>query len=397
MRMSIALGKNLTRRDGSALTGALKSLVDNDYRVLLKVQGSGVINVETGNAKVSAPTITVEKLVDAMTGDEITGAALTAIQNAVTAFEYLGWMPLAYRTNANRRQQGDIINSRRYNFHYVVPYRDPITAERPAHKQNEHDAQDLTNLLSLTRIRLENEAIDAIIQADQQLASYVDVRTNDLESSDIVGLAQFYLLATYHYKQLDMQAAIDSISSGDRARDIQSVLVMHIRDTSSRLYTESQWKAGSDVQSGGTLPAPQLLVLTDPIIARYLLEPGDLRTAGDFEFVVTTTLNYQVRGKIFLAFRTPGSEASNEPNIFNFGHLFMSPELVLAANMTREGSYFAETQVQPRYEFAVMAPVMARIDVTGIKEVLSKVPRLVQLSGTGTELDNPIFMQTPAP
>lgn len=383
MRLYLGLGKNLTRRGGAALTGALKSLVDNDYRANIHITGGGNINTETGNGRVTTPKASLVSLVNAVTGEDVTGSALTAIQNAVAAFEFLGFLPKAYRTNANRRQQGDRLNTRRFNYHYIVPYRDPITAERPAHRQEDHDAQDVTNLLALTRIRIENEVIDKIVETDAQLSAYVDVRTNDIEKSDIMGLAQFFLLSTYSYKNLDMKTELDSRTSGDRSRDIQSVLTMWIRDISSRLYTESQWKAGTDVQSGGTLPNPQLNILTDPIIARYLLEPGDLRTAGDFEFVVTTTLNYQVRGKIFMSFRIPGQEASNEPNIFNFGHLFMSPELVLAANMTREGSFFAETQVQPRYELAVMCPVMARIDVNNLQEVLSKVPSLVRLSGPG--------------
>ena len=383
MRLFVGLGKNLTRRGGAALTDALKVLVDNDYRANVNFVGGGNINTETGNARVATPKASLVSLVNAVTGEEVTGGARTAIANAIAAFEFLGFIPKAYRTNANRRQQGDRLNTRRFNYHYIVPYRDPITAERPAHRQEDHDAQDLTNLLALTRIRIENEVIDKIVETDAQLAAYVDVRTNDVEKSDIMGLAQFFLLSTYSYKALDMKLELDSRTSGDRPRDIQSVLTMWIRDISSRLYTESQWKAGTDVQSGGTLPNPQLNILTDPIIARYLLEPGDLRTAGDFEFVVTTTLNYQVRGKIFMSFRIPGQEASNEPNIFNFGHLIMSPELVLAANMTREGSFFAETQVQPRYELAVMCPVMARIDVNNLQEVLSKVPSLVRLSGPG--------------
>lgn len=395
MRLNLGLGKALTRRDGSALTGPLKALVDNDYRANIALSGGGNINTETGNGRVATPKAQLVSLVNAVTGEEVTGAALTTLQNAVAAMTFLGFIPKAYRTNANRRQQGDRLNTRRFNYHFIVPYRDPITAERPAHRQEDHDAQDLTNLLALTRIRLENEVIDKIVETDAQLASFVDVRTNDVEKSDIVGLAQFFLLATYHYKNLDMKLELDSRTSGDRPRDIQSVLTMYIRDISSRLYTESQWKAGTDVQSGGTMPNPQLNILTDPIIARYLLEPGDLRTAGDFEFVVTTTLNYQVRGKIFMSFRIPGQEASNEPNIFNFGHLLMSPELVLAANMTREGSYFAETQVQPRYELVVMCPVLARIDVRNIREVLSKVPAQVQLVGNNDL--NPIFMSNVTP
>ena len=71
---------------------------------------------------------------------------------------------------------------------------------------------------------------------------------------------------------------------------------------------------------------------------------------------------------------TQGGNATNEINILNFGNRFTSPELVLAANMTRTGGYNKETQVQPRYRFVNHCPVMAEFDVTGIPEVITKVP-----------------------
>jgi hypothetical protein len=342
---------------------------------------SGSLNIETGNGKVQAPQFTLLDATDAQGVSLPAGAARTALVDAVANFTQLGFDPECYRTNANRRQQGDRINTRRFNFHFVVPYRDPITAERPAHKQEEQDAQDLQNLLALTKIRIENEVIDRIAAQANSLRHYVDNRDHDAEPIDVQGLSQYYLIPTFAELNLDLIQFVDSVKSSERARDIQAAFVVTLRDMASRLYTDSQFKAGTDLQSGGTLPVPQVNVLTDPIIARYIFAEGELRTLGDFEMVLTTSLNFQLRNKIYISFRIPGSEASNEPNIFNFGHLFQSPELVLAANMTREGSYFAETQVQPRYELAEMTPVMGVVNVSGVKEVLRKVPGYTTLKG----------------
>ena len=394
MRTRLAVGKFLTQYDGDPLAGPLKAIVDGDLRLKLAVQVTGVMNVETGNTKVNKPSMALVALVSAATGQEITsGAVFTAVKNAVAAFEYLGFETRAYRTNANRRQTGDRLNTRRFNFHYVVPYRDPITAERPAHKQEEQDAQDLTNLLALTRVRIENEGIAQIIETAETLEAYVDMRDTDAEATDVVGLAQYYLIPTFAKGHIQLETYVDSIKSADRAKDIQAAIVTKLRDVAARLYTDSQFKAGTDIQSGGTLPKPQVNVLTDPILARYILEPGELRTLGDFEMVLTTSLNYKLRGQLFMSFRMPGQESANEPCIFNFGHLVMSPELVLAANMTREGSYFAETQVQPRYEFMVLNPIMARLQVNGVKEVLSKVPYLTTLTDP-LKIDGVVQMKT---
>lgn len=382
MRTRLAVGRALKRYDGTALTGPLAALVTGDLRLKLALNVSGLINVETGNAKVNKPSLGLVSLISGATGQEInSGAVFIAIRDAIAAIEFLGYELRTYRTNANRRQTGDRLNTRRFNFHYVVPYRDPITAERPAHKQEEQDAQDLTNLLALTRVRIENEAIDQIIETAETLEAYVDMRDTDAEATDITGLAQFYLIPTFAKDTLNLVDYVDSIKSSDRARDIQAALVTKLRDMTARLYTDSQFKAATDIQSGGTLPKPQINVLTDPIIARYILEPGELRTLGDFELVLTTSLNYKLRGQIYMSFRMPGQESANEPSIFNFGHLVMSPELVLSANMTREGSYFAETQVQPRYEFLVLNPVMAHVTVSGVKEVLTKIPMKTTLTG----------------
>lgn len=382
MRTKVGLGKTLTQASGAALVGPLKVLVTSDLRVKISIQVSGTGNVETGNVKVNKPTIALVELVDGATNEPITsGATFTAVRDAIAALEHLGWDPRCYRTNANRRQTGDRINTRRFNFHYVVPYRDPITAERPAHKQEDQDAQDLQNLVALTRVRIENEVIDHIIETAETLKAYVDMRDTDAEPTDVMGLAQYYLVAAYAEEKLDLTKYVDSIKTSDRARDIQAAFVVKLRDMASRLYTDSQFKAGTDIQSGGTLPVPQVNVLADPIVARYIFADGELRTLGDFEMVLTTTLNYRVRDQIFMSFRMPGQESANEPCIFNFGHLFQSPELVLAANMTREGSYFAETQVQPRYSLEVMCPVMGRVFVSGVKEVLRKIPLLTTLAG----------------
>lgn len=381
MRTNVAIGKNLKDYNGQPLTGALAALASGDIRLKFALTAAGSVNVETGNANLTMPSARVLQIVDAATQEELpAGATRTALEEAIATMEFLGYELRSFRTNATRRQIGQRINTRRFNFHFPVVYRDPISAERPAHMGQEQDAQDLTNLQSLVRMRIENEVIDKIIEVAETSEIFVDMRDCDAEATDMEGLAHFYLKRAFHKETIHMPDHVDSIKSADRAKDIQAALVVKLRDVASRLYTVSEFKAGTDWFSGGTMSAPQVNVLTDPIIARYLLEPGELRTLGDFEMVLTSTLNNLVSGQIFMSFRMPGQEASNEPCIFNFGHLITSTELVLAANMNRNGSYFAETQLQPRYELVVMNNIMAHFTVTGIPEVLGKVALKTQFS-----------------
>ena len=380
MRGKMALGKGLKAADGTALTGPLKVLADQDLRANVLISANGTINIEQSNAIVQKPTIELQRLYSVATGQDAPAAAFNALKAELDKAEMLGWFPRPYRTNANRRQWGDRLNGQRFTYAFPIPYRDPVTAERPAHSQQDQDAADLISLTGLCRVRIENELIDRIVQVEEQLTAQLDNRIEGDEKLDLEGLAQTYLLPTIDVRRIHLPNFIDSLKSHERPRDIQAVLAMQIRDMSSRLYTESQWKAATDISHGGTLPPPQVNLLTDPVLGRYLMEPGELRLAGDFEYVITTTLNYTIRNRIYMSFRIPGQENSNEPCIYNPFHLLTSPDLVLAANMTREGSYFAEQQVQPRYDIPLMCPVLGVLYVTGVKEVLSKVPGLVKLS-----------------
>lgn len=60
-------------------------------------------------------------------------------KQAVGGVEWIGYDVEAYRSNANRRQRGQLINTRRYPA-VQHPWRMPIAVERPAHKGAEDDA-----------------------------------------------------------------------------------------------------------------------------------------------------------------------------------------------------------------------------------------------------------------
>ena len=366
--------------DGTDLVD-LASIVTGKLSVRLATNIAGSVNIETGELNVFGGSLTVHSITDE-DGTLLapTDARYVTIANAIKNSTFLGYQIEAYRSNANRRQRGQLINTRRFTQLYNCPWKAPIAVERPAHKGAEDDASDLQALITATRIRIGNESITAIIDTAKTLSEFVDAKDQLGVAPDVEGLGRFYVKATFLKKQIALDTIVNSLTSSARAEDIQAALVVNLRDAASRLYTQSEYKAASDSLTGGTAPTPKVILLTDPIIARYLLAPGDLRTLGSqFELKVVETLDYRVRGKIYMAFSAQGESATNEVNILNFGNLFWSPELVLAANMTRTGGYNKETQVQPRYLFVNHCPVMAEFDVTGIPEVISKVPMNVNV------------------
>jgi hypothetical protein len=374
---SVLVNKNTKAIDGSALVD-LASIVTNDYIVRLNIVVSGTVNIETGETELFGNKIAVHSIQD-NTGLPISmttgaGAALVA---EVASGVLVGYDLLAYRSNANRRQRGQLIDVQKWTQLYNVPLRSPITTIHPITTDGTTDASDVQALITATRIRTCNEAVTSLINTSVQLSEYIDSRDALGVGPDLMGVGRFYVRPTFKHKALDMATAIDSIKSHERAEDIQAVLVNAIRDMAYTMYRDSEYKAAADALNGGVAPVPTVVIGTDPVTARYLTVTGDLRTLGnEFDVKIEVSLDSRVKGKIFVAFSSFDENRNVAPNPLNFGNFIWAPELVLTANISRGGTISKETVVQPRYLFVNHCPVMGVIEVTNIPTVLSKVPQL---------------------
>lgn len=369
---ALPVRKTTTNVDGSALTD-LASVVTDEMVLKIRMDVQAEINLETGDLVFNVGKPSIRSLQD-KNGDTIasTDARYTAITTALKGYTEIGYTLKAFRANADRRQRGQLINIRQFAENVVVPWRDPIAAERPAHASGEQDTSDLTALLSATRIRIGNEGITQLFSAEQSISSFIVTEDyNSYETPATLGIGRHYVLPTYHYEKMDMLKIVDSLKSSERAADIQAAIVSTMRNRLAHAYTDSQYKAASDALSGGTAPKPKVALVCDPVVARYIIEPGELRTLVDFELIVIPVLDFRMRGKIRMVFVS--DDGGNDVNYLNFGYLFWSPEHVLVANMSRTGGFNRETQVQPRYRHYVACPIMISIDIENIEKALEKV------------------------
>lgn len=373
---SILLKKGSLNVDGSALAGALAGIDTDDLIVRIEVQASGNVNIETGELNVFGNAMSVHSVQNAA-GEllPLDVAPAQAIVTAIAGGSLIGYDVLAYRANVNRRQRGQLIDVTRFTQLYNVPLRSPITAIHPITSDGQTDATDVQALITTTRIRVSNEAVTSLLQSAQLMHDYVDSRDAAGVGPDILGVGRFFVRPTYYEDSIDMNTSIDSIKSHERAADMQAVLVNKIRDLAFRMYRDSEYKAAADALAGGIAPTPTVIIGTDPVLARYLIVNGDLRTlGGEFDVRIVSTLDYRVQGKIFIAFSTFDESRNVAPNPMNFGNMVWAPELVLTANISRGNTISKETVVQPRYLFVTNCPVLAVLTVTNVPDVLDKVP-----------------------
>lgn len=371
---SVLVNAATKQADGSALV-ALAGVVANDLILRLELQLSGTVNIETGETSVFGNIVALHTVSDA-SGNLLDplAAPQDAVATAVNAGVIAGYDLTTYRTNANRRQRGQLIDVTKYTQLYNVPLRSPITAMHPSSTSEATDASDVQALITTTRIRTSNEAVTNLINTASILSEYVDVRDQIGVGPDVLGVGRFFVKPTYFYESVNLITSIDSIKSHERAQDTQAVLVNKIRDYAYRMYRDSEYKAAADALAGGIAPTPTVIIGTDPVIARYLNVTGDLRTlGGEFDVRIVSTLDHRVAGKIFITFGTFDESRNVSPNPLNFGNLVWSPELVLTANISRDGQISKETLVSPRYLFVVHSPIMTVLDIEGISDVMDKV------------------------
>ena len=371
---SVLVNHATTNLDGSALV-TLAGVVTSDLILRLEIMMTGSINIETGETTVFGNYVRLYSATDSNGNTlDLTAAPALALATAFSTATIVGYDLLAYRTNMNRRQRGQLIDVTKYTQLYNVPLRSPITTIHPINTDGQTDTSDVQALITATRIRTSNESVTALLNVSNVLSEYVDARDYAGTPPDVLGVGRFFVIPTYYKEVIDMTTLVDSLTSTDRPSDIQQAIVNKIRDYAYQAYRDSQYKAAADALTGGIAPVPVVIIGTDPVLSRYLTVTGDLRTLGnDFDVRIVSTLDVRVKGKIFITFGTFDETRNTTPNPLNFGNMVWAPELVLTANISRTGTISKETVVQPRFLFVNHLPILVELDVSNIQNVISKV------------------------
>ena len=373
---SLKVSKDTKKVDGAAST-VLASLVAGQYVVRLGVQVSGSVNLELADTNLYAAPVVVARVSD-VDGNQLSltsGAGLT-IANLFAGASVEGYDLDARRTNLNRRQRGQLLDTTFYNQVYAVPLRSAITIPRPLTIGDANDSSDLAALITATHIRTSNAAVGELLKVEQILKDYVNSKDGLSDTPEILGVARFLVQPFYEHQDLNMLVQVDSVKSAERAADIQAVLVNALRDLSYRMYRDSGYKAAADALAGGISSVPTVIIGTDPVLSRYLTVTGDLRTlANEFNVKIVSTLDNRMAGKIVLSFGDFTSGKEGVPNPMHFGNMAWKPELTLVLPLHRNGANSKELTVQPSFIHITNLPIMASITVTGIRDVVAaKVP-----------------------
>lgn len=371
---SLLVNASTKRIDGSALT-ELNGVITNDLIVRLSVHASGSVNQETGDTIVYGNSVEVKSIQDA-TGaflDLATAPAAAIVAKFAAGAGTIGGYDLeSFRTNSNRRQRGQLLDTTFYTQYWAVPLRSPISVLRPVTADGQNDAADLGALITATQIRTSNAAVTTLLETATILNNFVDSRDTSGVTPEVLGIARLLVKPQYISDTLDMATAINSLTSHERAADTQAVLVNKLREMIYRMYRNSNFKAAADAQAGGQSATPTVIIGTDQILSRYLMIDGDLRTIGpDFNVKVVTTQDARMGGRIAIAFGYFEAGGENRPNAMHFGNMAWKPEATLVLPISRDGQISKELTVQPSFRHIVNSPILGMLEVSGIEDVIA--------------------------
>ena len=342
-------------------------------RVRLGFSAFGNVLMDTAACTVNFTPVAVSTVVDS-TGSQLstasgTGATIAALFADATI---VGYDIKAFRTNSNKRQRGQLVNTQTQSRMYTVPYLPPITSLRPIGASDANDNAVVEGLITLTRIRTSQAAVTEVFNAYNKLkASFspTDTLTSQPKLSATSYLAKNYLLEA----AVDVHTDIASLTSADRPENLSAMIINVLRDMVYNLWNKAALAPATSAYAGGAAPAkPLVIIATDPTTHRYLTLIGDTRMLGDgFDFKIVSTIDPRMAGKIFLTFGVEEAYGSGAPHPFHFGSMAWAPEVPVMMPMTRNGAISYELTVAPRFRHVTQLYVMGAVTVTNITEAIS--------------------------
>jgi len=375
MQLNLSSSAPVVRTTTTDVTGAaitqLGALADKVVR--LKFSAFGSITLDTGLTELTPGPVSVATVTDSV-GTQLdtstgTGATLAAIFAGATL---IGWDVLAYRSNSNRRQRGQLVNTQYIRQVYSIPLLPPITSPRPIGAGDQGDNDAIQALITTTHRRTSIDAVTELLDAADRIKEYVNSVDSITQTPAVLGVARELVTAQYLEAAIDAATDLDSLTSSSRVEDMQALLVNVIRDMAFRLFTGSALQVALQSVNGGVAAKPLLIIGTDPTLARYLTITGDTRLSTDyFDFKVVSTLDRRMTGKVIITFGVEEAYGSGVPHPLHFGTHGWCPEVVTSIPMTRNGAISQELTVAPRFRHISNLPVIGRITVANITSAMT--------------------------
>jgi hypothetical protein len=362
-------------------TGASKTFVEIEFYMT----GSVNLRDRVVNFTVGVPQIKSAYSVIVATGvrTPIALTSNTAGKNIVAVSNYFkdanvekSYWPQATRANTTARVAGIFVDYKMARWSTAVDFGAPISvlntliSQLNTEKEVEMKVETMRQAgyaqicgLAVTRL-LEHASILEAKYGAAGTPQYVRTR-NDF------GLpSSHYLLPYFKHATLDATSIVNSVKSSEKMADLQAALLNYIRQEAYDMIRYSRYRGAFQI----FYPNKKINVKigTDTVIARYIIQQGDIRTLGDdVDCELVATDNIDMKGKIVLALGLATNEAS-EDDYLSFGKHFIAPETIFEINDSLASKWggVRRTTYYPRQRHVSMNEIMVVLDVVNLEAAI---------------------------
>lgn len=353
--------------DGST-NPAVEELGTRGWSIRLGVSASGHISTSKGDTWINATAPEVVRMFDEEGNAlDIASGDAAALLGQLGALTVVGYDLDARFTNTNRRERGQLVQTRTMQFRYAIPMHAPITL--PMSTMDESGPGDVVKTLTVaTNIRNSNNAVIRLLNYLAQLREVVGNGYDRPKFGAVEGAMSIMIRPTYRYHNLDLEAAIDTVKSSERWKDVTETILNTIKSMLFPAYRESNIEAAFQTITGNADERPKFIIACDKEIANYMMMAGDDRTLGAYlKYDIVSTNNDKFDGKIVVV---PTRDKPVENDILNFGQFYYVPTIIADLPISRNGQISREIAAVPFNLHVNNIPFAIELDVSGLKEVM---------------------------
>lgn len=356
--------------------GIWDTIKTGGYKVRLKTTINGAADVERGTISVNPSLIEVMSITNAA-GEAIAldGVAGKAVVDGLVNLAVVGWTIDARVTNTNHRHLGLMLNVRPVGERLLTRTRAPMFVPYPLGEERDQTVMDWLTFAVSSYIN--NEAVGTLIAYHERLMRLTSGIRGDLTKGDfeinslpIEGVARHLINPYIEELNVDLLANAQSQETVANVDNGTEVLVNTIRSVCFDILQKTNYENACRFVDGGEQTTKwKFALVTSPKIKRFMSITGDSRTLGaELSYQLESDVDARLENVMYLTLVRDVEGI----DVLSSGVMLLTPTLVSTIAPTRDNAPRNEAVVQPRFQHYNLLPIMVKINVTGVDELLEE-------------------------
>lgn len=190
----------------------------------------------------------------------------------------------------------------------------------------------------------------------------------EINAMPIEGIGRYLINPYVQELNVDVKGNAQATETVANIENGQEVLLNTLRSVSFDILQRTNYENACRYMDGGEITkAWKVALVTSKKIERFMTVKGDSRTLGaGLPYQLESDVDARLDNCIYMTFVREGDGV--DP--LSSGVMLLTPTLVSTLSVTRDNTPRNEAVVQPRFQHYNLLPIVVKINVTGVDELL---------------------------